>query len=202
MNDSCGCCETAVSPTPALVTNRPGLSALVYRIGDFAQFRQAMVEAIAQAEVEADGVLLRPLQSWTARQSDDYGIALLEMWAYLGDILSFLPGTDCQRSVFKHGRFAGKCAATGCSIGLRTGQRRGGQCPSRVHPAKGQKRLYYPRHEGAKRAWSGRKTAKIRDHGVHNGPGIAEPIPHLPAAHHGKPAGSGQQPGHAGPMLS
>lgn len=89
MNDACGCCETAVSPAPALVTNRPGLTAVVYRIGDFARFRQAMVEAIARSTVEADGQLLRPLQSWTARQSDDYGIALLEMWAYLGDILTF-----------------------------------------------------------------------------------------------------------------
>ena len=29
------------------------------------------------------------MRDWTARGSDDYGIALLEMWAYLADILTF-----------------------------------------------------------------------------------------------------------------
>lgn len=89
MNDSCGCCEAPVSPTPELITNRPGLSAIVYRVGTYASFRQAMVEAIAQSRVKVGGQELRPLQAWTARQDDDYGIALLDMWAYLGDILTF-----------------------------------------------------------------------------------------------------------------
>lgn len=78
--NKCGCCQAPVSPTPKTIENRPGLSAIAYRVGDYASFRQAMLSAIAgQTE----------LTDWTTRDSDDYGIALLEMWAYLGDILTF-----------------------------------------------------------------------------------------------------------------
>jgi len=77
---TCGCCEASATPTPKKITNRPGLSTIQYRVGTYATFRQSMLEAIApQSE----------LKDWTARSSDDYGIALLEMWAYLADILTF-----------------------------------------------------------------------------------------------------------------
>jgi hypothetical protein len=89
MNDSCGCCEASVAPTPKTIYNRPGLSAIVYRVGDYASFRQAMLGAISLTEVEVNGQTLRPLAGWTTRANDDYGIALLDMWAYVGDILTF-----------------------------------------------------------------------------------------------------------------
>lgn len=78
--EECGCCEVGISPTPEEINNRPGLSKIVYRVGTYTSFRQAMIEAIAKFPT---------LKDWTARQSDDYGIALIEMWAYLGDILTF-----------------------------------------------------------------------------------------------------------------
>jgi uncharacterized phage protein gp47/JayE len=77
---TCGCCEASAAPTPKEIDNRPGLSAIQYRVGTYASFRQAMVEAIACEP---------KLRDWTARASDDYGIALLEMWAYVADILTF-----------------------------------------------------------------------------------------------------------------
>src|SRR5512136_997919 len=86
MNEPCGCCEWSVPPTPEETNNRPGLSAIAYRVGTYATFRQAMLTAISQVEVEEGG---KPLGVWTARQSEDYGITLLEMWAYLADILTF-----------------------------------------------------------------------------------------------------------------
>jgi uncharacterized phage protein gp47/JayE len=46
-----------------------------------------MIEAIAKVEV--DEHRSRLLGDWTARTRDDYGIAVLEMWAYLADILTF-----------------------------------------------------------------------------------------------------------------
>ena len=50
-------------------------------------FRQSTLEAISSYRSESGG---NPVfKNWTARTSDDYGIALLEMWAYLGDILTF-----------------------------------------------------------------------------------------------------------------
>jgi uncharacterized phage protein gp47/JayE len=87
--NACGCCEVAAPPTPEEIRNRAGLTAIRYRVGTFSSFRQAMIEAIAAAELEANGNRVLPLRSWTARTSDDYGIAVLEMWAYLADILAF-----------------------------------------------------------------------------------------------------------------
>jgi uncharacterized phage protein gp47/JayE len=87
--DSCGCCQAQVPPTPEEITNRPGLPAIHYRIGRYSSFRQAMIEKSSSIRVEADGKIWLPLRGWTTRASDDYGIALLEMWSYLADILTF-----------------------------------------------------------------------------------------------------------------
>ena len=87
--DACGCCRVPVSPTPEEIWNRPGLPTIRYRVGTYSSFRRAMIERIPSVEVEADGSRFRPLRGWTTRTSDDYGIALLEMWAYLADILTF-----------------------------------------------------------------------------------------------------------------
>lgn len=78
--EECSCCEVGIPPTPGEINNRFGLPAIAYRVGTYASFRQAMIEDIAQSPELAD---------WTVRQSDDYGIALMEMWAYLADILTF-----------------------------------------------------------------------------------------------------------------
>lgn len=87
--ETCGCCTVPNPATPALIQNRPGLTAVRYRIGTFATFREAMIERIPQAEVEVDGAKLRPLVNFTARTSADYGIAVIELWAYVADILTF-----------------------------------------------------------------------------------------------------------------
>ena len=78
--DPCGCCEVTTPPTPEEITNRPGLSMIRYRLGTYASFREAMIEVIARSP---------RLREWTVRDDDDYGIALLDMWAYIGDILTF-----------------------------------------------------------------------------------------------------------------
>ena len=76
----CGCCQPGASPTPLEVDNRPALSAIVYRIGTFSSFREAMVEEIAN-QPELAGL--------TTRRSDDYSITTLEMWAAVADVLTF-----------------------------------------------------------------------------------------------------------------
>ena len=78
--DACGCCEAAGSATPIAVWNRSGLTAIDYRVGTYASFRRAMLDAIASDTT---------LGAWTARTDADYGIALISMWAYVGDILTF-----------------------------------------------------------------------------------------------------------------
>ena len=88
LND-CGCCEVAAPATPVEIFNRPGLAAIEYRVGTFGSFRQSMIDAIASAELTVDGNVFRPLAALTARTSDDYGIAFLDMWSYVADILTF-----------------------------------------------------------------------------------------------------------------
>lgn len=75
----CGCCEKGVH-TKATIENRPALSAIQYRIGDYGSFRRTMIDAIATQPA---------LAGWTARDATDYGMAVIDMWAYLGDILTF-----------------------------------------------------------------------------------------------------------------
>jgi len=79
MND-CGCCDPLAPLSPRAIFNRPGLSALKYRISTFSSFKRAMIESAAGQSA---------LIPWTSRESDDYGIELIELWAYLGDILTF-----------------------------------------------------------------------------------------------------------------
>jgi baseplate J-like protein len=73
-------CEPSSPPTPLPVENRPGLHALAYRVGDYPSFRQAMTESLARAQA---------LSGLTTRRSDDFSITLLELWAAVGDVLTF-----------------------------------------------------------------------------------------------------------------
>ncbi len=76
--DTCGCCDPR--PERPRIDNRPALSSVGYRIGTYGTFRAEMLAKVSS----------RPeLRTWTARSSEDYGIALLEMWAYIADILTF-----------------------------------------------------------------------------------------------------------------
>ncbi len=76
----CWCCDRGTPISPRTVFNRPGLSALKYRVGTFSSFRRAMLESIANEP---------QLRLWTSRAEDDYGIEIIELWAYLADILTF-----------------------------------------------------------------------------------------------------------------
>jgi hypothetical protein len=65
---------------PRAIFNRPGLSRLKYRIGDYVDIREALLRNL---DKEAN------LAAWTHRGADDPGIALLEGASILGDILTF-----------------------------------------------------------------------------------------------------------------
>jgi hypothetical protein len=58
----------------------PGLGALPRAIGAFADFREAMLEALPS---------VRELAGWRARGDGDLGLMLLEMGAYVCDVLAF-----------------------------------------------------------------------------------------------------------------
>ncbi|MGH6841972.1 MAG: hypothetical protein ACREDV_07765, partial [Methylocella sp.] len=76
----CGCCETVGAATPLAIFNRPGLSEIAYRIGTFVTFRETMLESIVQEAT---------LAGLTTRESDDYAITILELFAAAGDVLAF-----------------------------------------------------------------------------------------------------------------
>lgn len=57
-----------------------GLSELPRQIATFCEFRRAMLSDIRTKD---------PLSRWTARQQEDLGVMLLEMWAYICDAVSF-----------------------------------------------------------------------------------------------------------------
>jgi hypothetical protein len=69
-----------VAAVPTVIQNRPGLSAVAYRIGTFATFRKAMLDKLAHTPA---------LAGLTARVGDDYSITTIELWAAIADVLTF-----------------------------------------------------------------------------------------------------------------
>lgn len=85
-------CDQFVHPAPLNIG--AGLNKLPRQIATFHDFRRALLKDIKTSEVElidTNNVLVKiiPLAGWRARDKDDFGIMLLEMWAYICDSLSF-----------------------------------------------------------------------------------------------------------------
>lgn len=74
------CCPCDELKHPAKPDIPAGLSALPRQLAGFPEYRLAMLRDIST---------YTPLVGWRAREGDDLGIMLLEMWAYVLDILSF-----------------------------------------------------------------------------------------------------------------
>jgi uncharacterized phage protein gp47/JayE len=79
VSDTCGC-EPNAPLAPLAISNRPGLSAIAYRVGTYGSFRETMLDAIARTP-ELGGL--------TTRQSDDDAITFIDLWAALLDVLTF-----------------------------------------------------------------------------------------------------------------
>jgi predicted phage baseplate assembly protein len=89
---TCGCCEPPSPGTPVTICNRASLSEIEYRVGTYPTFRRAAITLVPRmgSELLAElGLDEAPLHRWTSEQSDDYGVAFIEMWATIGDILTF-----------------------------------------------------------------------------------------------------------------
>jgi hypothetical protein len=76
----CTACRQSPPSIPVEIDNRPGLSAISYRIGTFSSFRAALLNAIH---------LTPELAGLRTRESDDYSITLMELWSAVADILTF-----------------------------------------------------------------------------------------------------------------
>lgn len=80
--DACFCCEGLAAVTPVEITNRPGLSAIAYRVGTHPQFKETLIARLSDTK--------RPsLAKLTTRDADDFSIALLDAWATVADVLTF-----------------------------------------------------------------------------------------------------------------
>src|SRR5712691_10553494 len=82
MNELCGCCEGIEQLTPIAIANRPGLDALIYRVGMHASFLETMRACLSASEYPE-------LSGLTIRTANDLSIALLDAWATVADVLTF-----------------------------------------------------------------------------------------------------------------
>ena len=78
----CGCCDGVQAETPEPIFNRPGLSAIAYRVGTHNAFKASLLAGLTSSDRPA----LRALRT---RDDSDFSIALLDAWATSLDILSF-----------------------------------------------------------------------------------------------------------------
>jgi predicted phage baseplate assembly protein len=78
----CGCCEGLEAGTPLEVYNRPGLSAVAYRVGTHARFKRSMLARLSDSRLPA-------LRDLNTREDDDFAVALLDAWATVADVLTF-----------------------------------------------------------------------------------------------------------------
>src|SRR5690242_1119387 len=78
----CGCCEGLTQATPVEVFNRPGLTAIGYRVGTHRDFTASMLARVSTL----GGTVLQGLRT---RRTDDFSIGLIDAWAVVLDILTF-----------------------------------------------------------------------------------------------------------------
>jgi hypothetical protein len=74
---TCRCNSLAHPPKLKIAA---GLDTIPRQVASFAQFRRAMLAALHHHG---------ELAAWRARDEDDLGVMLLEMWAYVCDVLAF-----------------------------------------------------------------------------------------------------------------
>ena len=96
MSQPCGCCTGIQIVTPEPESNRPGLSAIAYRVGTHATFFETMLARLSTLSLDVplpdgSGALERiyPLKNFTTRELSDPSIALLDAWATVADVLTF-----------------------------------------------------------------------------------------------------------------
>lgn len=133
-NSSCGCCEGVEALTPQPTANRPGLSALNYRIGTHSTFFETMQARLAGFYREESDAKdnpphkTYPLKGLKTRLPDDPAIALLAAAAAMFDVLTFyqerisnegfLRTATERRSVLELGRLVGYTPRPGVSASV------------------------------------------------------------------------------------
>lgn len=80
--ETCGCCDGIAASTPAGLFNRAGLSAISYRIGDYAQFKESLRAGLSSSAFPE-------LAGLRTRDADDYTLGLIDAVACAADVLTF-----------------------------------------------------------------------------------------------------------------
>lgn len=80
--NDCGCCEGNTATTPVRIENRPGLSTIAYRTGDYHSFKDSMLAGLSSSDLPS-------LKRLSTRDVDDYSIALIDAWASVSEVLCF-----------------------------------------------------------------------------------------------------------------
>jgi predicted phage baseplate assembly protein len=100
--EACGCCAGIQKETPQPIDNRPGLPAVRYRIGRYAEFRASLHAALSSSKFPAlagtrddGGFTLAGLQT---RDDGDFTIGLIDAFACAADVLTFYQERLIQES--------------------------------------------------------------------------------------------------------
>ena len=80
--ETCGCCDGIAASTPTGLFNRAGLSAISYRIGDYAQFKESLQAGLSSSDFPK-------LVGLRTRDADDYSLGLIDAVACAADVLTF-----------------------------------------------------------------------------------------------------------------
>src|SRR4051794_30489552 len=80
--EACGCCDGIIAQTPQGLSNRSGLSAVAYRIGDYPQFRASLHASLSSSK-------FAPLAQLRTRDDDDFTIGLIDAFACAADVITF-----------------------------------------------------------------------------------------------------------------
>jgi hypothetical protein len=109
---ACGCCSGVTERTPLEVQNRPGLSAIAYRVGTHTDFFASMIAGLTDAD--------RPrLADLGTRDRDDFSIALLDAFAVAADVLAFYNERLAQEAYLRTARGRISLQELGRLIGYR-----------------------------------------------------------------------------------
>lgn len=124
---TCDCCACLAGAHVTEVTNRPGLPAIRYRVGNYASFYDAMIRRLT-VPVDPGQVATYSLHRLTTREHDDMAIALLDAWAIVADVLTFYQERIAneaflrtaleRRSVLELGRLVGYALKPGVSASV------------------------------------------------------------------------------------
>ena len=109
---TCGCCSGVTQRTPLEVANRPGLSAVAYRVGVHGDFLASLLAGLTHPEPPR-------LAELGTRDRDDFSIALLDAWAVAADVLAFYNERLVQESYLRTARQRISLQELGRLIGYR-----------------------------------------------------------------------------------